>query len=183
MLASNLVSEPKLTWQVAKSSNIGKLFLVAASGLAAGFAVKKMILDSNPRQKIIDAARSQLGPQNPDKYWQDTQPALVGYPDKIAWCGGFALWALHQAGIAKDIGWKIGKGFTEINHLPRTSNPKPGDIAYFDQPYQHHAIVVSNIDGVLKTIDGNQPGNTVAERTRPTSSATAFYSIEPFLNA
>lgn len=147
----------------------------------AGLVVKKMFEEENPRQKIIDAARSQLGPQNPDKYWGLVQPALMGQPHKIAWCGGFALWAIRQAGIANDVMWKIGKGFTEVNHLPRTTEPKPGDIAYFDQPYQHHAIVVAVDSDKLHTIDGNQVGNTVAERTRPFDSATAFYSIEPLI--
>ncbi|HEX6826586.1 MAG TPA: CHAP domain-containing protein [Nitrospiraceae bacterium] len=133
----------------------------------------------HPRIRVVKAAASQLGVQNPDKYWSLVQPGLVG--TKSAWCGGFALWALKQAGLAPNTPWQIGKGFTEINGLPRTKNPLPGDIAYFDQPYQHHAIVTSN-DGLnVNTIDGNQAGNTVAVKTRPLSAATAYYSIQPFI--
>jgi hypothetical protein len=159
-----------------------KIGLFAASSLGAGLLAKNLLQKSDVRQKIVEIARSQLGPQNPDKYWAVVQPALMGNPTTISWCGGFALWALHEAGIAQNVMWKIGKGFTEINGLPRTKNPQPGDIAYWDQPWQHHAIVASVHDGMVTTIDGNQtPGESVQEKTRPLSSATAFYSIQPWI--
>jgi Putative peptidoglycan binding domain/CHAP domain len=168
------------TWEYAMklAAKLGIVFGAAAVGgvLTAVFSSK------NPRDKIVEIAKTQLGAQDPDKYWAVVQPALVN-SDK-AWCGGFALWALHKAGVAKDIIWQIGKGFTAINGLPTTKNPKPGDIAYLDQPFQHHAIVESfdPITKTVKTIDGNQTGNTVKTKTLTAKDWTAFYSIEPFLN-
>lgn len=142
--------------------------------------------DSDARQRVVDAARSQIGPQDPAKYWGETMPSLspaqvAQYAQSRAWCGGFALWAIKQAGIAPDLNWVDGKGF--CYQLPTTRDPQPGDVAYFDQPYQHHAIVVNVDGGTLYTIDGNQARNTVAERTRSVSSATAFYSIQPLIQA
>lgn len=154
---------------------------IAGAALLGGAAllVRKQVQPENPRIKVVRAAASQLGVQNPDKYWALVQPGLVN--SGKAWCGGFALWALKQAGLALNTPWQIGKGFTEVNGLPRTKNPQPGDIAYFDQPYQHHAIVTSNDGQTVNTIDGNQAGNTVAVKTRPLSAATAYYSIQPFI--
>ncbi len=137
-----------------------------------------------PREKIVDAALGELGDQNPDKYWGLVQPVMVG--SGAAWCGGFALWALKQAGLAPELDWTVGKGFifkgNDGKQLPTTKNPKPGDIAYFNN-LQHHAIVKS-FDGVtLETIDGNQgPGEKVTQRKRSPGEVTAFFSIEPLLN-
>jgi hypothetical protein len=134
--------------------------------------------DLRVRMQVVNAAISQIGPQDPQKYWLDVVPEHPGF--KGAWCGGFALWAIRQAGIAQDVHWEIGKGF--CYQLPITKNPLPGDIAYFDQPYQHHAIVESIQDDSVNTIDGNQPGNQVLRRTRPIETVTAFYSIDPFIH-
>lgn len=155
-----------------------KILLILGLVTGAIGVIIKMIT-GNPRDKIIRIAKTQLGVQDPDKYWAVVQPGLVN--SKAAWCGGFALWAIKEAGFAKDTIWQIGKGFTEINRLPRTKNPEPGDIAYYDQPFQHHAIVSSVKDGIVNTIDGNQPGGTVQEKQRPLNTATAYYSITPLI--
>jgi hypothetical protein len=41
--------------------------------------------------------------------------------------------------------------------------------------------VTANDGQTVSTIDGNQAGNTVAVKTRPLSTATAYYSIQPFI--
>lgn len=167
---------------------IGGLGLVALGAVVLGMGkreqVKRNQLDPKTpvegiRQTILSVASNEIGPQDPKKYWLDVIPEHPGFSG--AWCGGFTLWVLHQAGVAKDISWEMGKGY--CYRLPITNSPLPGDIAYFDQPYQHHAIVESIDGNVLNTIDGNQPGNTVARRTRPRDTVTAFYSIEPLLSA
>lgn len=132
----------------------------------------------NPRQAIVDAAASQIGVQDPAKYWGEVLPSAPGF--KGDWCGGFALWAVHQAKLAQGVNWEIGKGF--CYHLPITTEPRPGDIAYFDQPYQHHAVVEAVSAALVTTIDGNQSGSTVQRRTRPRKSVTAFYSVQPFID-
>lgn len=165
----------------------GKAALVGGVIAAIGGLFAAISLTSDKRAKVVRIARGELGPADPDKYWAVVQPKLMGNPTGISWCGGFALWALQQAGLAKDMIWHIWKGegshsgFAETYKLPRTKDPKPGDIAYFDQPFQHHAIVErNNGDGTVDTIDGNQkPGESVGEKKRvPIKSATAFYSIE-----
>jgi hypothetical protein len=159
---------------------------VAATYL--GIAVnerKRTMIDVDPkdidiRSRIVDAARAEIGLQDPSKYWSGVLSSGPPYPPH--WCGGFALWALKQAGIAADVDWQIGKGF--CYNLPIVKTPKPGDIAYFSK-LQHHAIVESiSPDGTtLVTIDGNQqPGESVAVRVRPVASVTAFYSIDPLIS-
>lgn len=129
------------------------------------------------RAAVVAAARGELGPtggsavRDPDKYWAVVCPALVG--SRAAWCGGFALWCLRQAGIC-DWNWEIGKGFA--SRLRTVSLPERGDIAYFAN-LQHHAIVVDVGGGLVTTVDGNQTNETVALRTRRIVDVTAFYSI------
>lgn len=128
------------------------------------------------RRLVVDIALSQLGVQDPDRYWAVVQPGLVS--TDAAWCGGFALWVLHEAGLTTRQ-WEIGKGF--LYKLPRTTSPLPGDLAYYDQPLQHHAIVeFVDTGGNVHTIDGNQTGETVARRTRQ-KSAGVYYSIQPMI--
>lgn len=159
-----------------------KTKVAIATGIAAALgATVTAIFSSDPRKKVVSIARGEIGPQNPDKYWAEVQPALMGNPTGIAWCGGNALWVLHKAGLT-DIMWEIGKGFA-AKHLPTTRDPKPGDIAYFDQPFQHHAIVEKVEGDSLYTIDGNQsPGEQVLPKIRKKNSATAFYSIQPLID-
>ena len=135
-------------------------FTALASTVIVGTLVNHIL--TSPRQKVVDAALGELGVQDPDKYWEVVQPQLV--KSNKAWCGGFALWALKQAGLAGDLIWHIGRGFAEVYRLPRTKNPQPGDIVYYDQPLQHHALVRrNNGDGTIDTIDGNQAVETVKE--------------------
>lgn len=129
------------------------------------------------RACVVSTAMSELGTDRWQKYC-DGETAVM--PSKrVAWCGIFALWVLHQCGLGKDFMWQYGKGFAY--RLPRTTDPKPGDIAYIDQPLQHHAIVKSVNGNMVYTIDGNQAGDKVAERVRLKKDITAFYSIQPLI--
>ncbi len=166
---------------------IGGLGLVTLGAVVLGMGKKQQMnrdaltpneFELDARHKVLFYASHEIGPQDPKKYWLDVLPEHEGFSGE--WCGGFTLWALHQAGLAKDINWEVGKGF--CYRLPITMEPMPGDIAYFHKPFQHHAIVESVDGNSVTTIDGNQPGNTVARRLRPRESVTAFYSIEPLIS-
>lgn len=136
--------------------------------------------DDARRQAVIAAARAELGHVGGDKYFAEEHPDYLGKSKD--WCGIFALRSLHQAGLALDRHWIDGKGFilTGVHPLPPTTNPKPGDLIYIDQPFQHEGIVES-IDGdMVHTVDGNTR-NTVATHARPRSTITLFYSIAPLL--
>jgi hypothetical protein len=132
------------------------------------------------RQAILAAAKAELGHVGGDRYFATEHPAYLG--TKTDWCGVFALWALHQAGLALDRQWIDGKGFilTGVHPLPATKNPQPGDLIYIDQPFQHQGLVQRVEGDRVFTIDGNTR-NTVAEHDRPRSSITAFFSIAPLL--
>ena len=102
----------------------------------------------------------------------------------LHWCGIFGLWGLHESGIALSVFWRMGGGFCEEQRLTRVKLPEPGDIAYFDKPFQHHAVVVA-VDadaGTFDSCDGNQPGDTVQHKTGiPLVKPTCFYSIAKLL--
>lgn len=128
------------------------------------------------RSRVVEAARSQVGLSDPSPYWTDT---LGPAPWPKSWCGAFALWALHKAGLARNLKWVIGVGF--LNHLPRTTSPKPGDIAYF-HANQHQAVVSSVTGNSVTLINGNGYGGKVTTSTSPISAVAGFYSIEGLIN-
>lgn len=138
------------------------------------------------RQAVLAAAVPEIGPDTPEKrikYWTSALGRAVTYEEirKLAWCGGFALWALHEAGLGKDKLWKIGAGFLlqKPHPLPTIKRPEPGDIGYQDAPYQHH-FIVEQVDGnLVHSIDGNQPD--VRRKVRAIGAGLTFFSIAPLL--
>ena len=133
------------------------------------------------RAKVVAIAESYVGPQDPDRFWSRVCPKLCGNPHGISWGGGFALSCLHEAGIT-DKPWTRGKGFLLTPpKLPRTNRPKPGDIAFFDEPVPHHAIVREVTEDVLFTVEGNHGAGleeVVELRERPLgTSGAVFFSI------
>jgi hypothetical protein len=144
------------------------------------------ILAAAPDQRaaVVAAAVSQLGNTDPTAYWQNvlaTHPAGGIHAD---WCGAFALWCLHQAGLALDWNWEIGSGFLLSNvhrSLPTTTDPKPGDVAYFDHN-EHEAIVELVTPSGVQIINGNGENGAVSRSTALRSSVTAFFSIAPLLS-
>jgi hypothetical protein len=158
-------------------------------GLAAvGTLVALLRGDSSPklspRQKVVQAARSQLGSNDKAKYWASSLPGQN--PAGLDWCGVFALWSLHQAGLALDWTWELGLGFLMTAHhkLPIVSTPQPGDIAYFTKN-QHEAVVLSvnTVNRTVELANGNGNGGVVSPSTIPWNSVTAFFSIDPLLGA
>jgi len=132
------------------------------------------------RALVVQSALGEVGSNNTSKYWNMVAPGAI-INKGTAWCGAFALWSLKEVGLAKNWFWQFGKGF--LYQLPITHNPQPGDIAYVDKPYQHHAVVHTvNSDGTVNLINGNGTDGKVSLSTQPTSHITAFYSIEPLVN-
>ena len=161
-----------------------KVLLAIGIGLLGGAAIGLIrpaaVNPGNKRAAVVKAAMGEVGSNDIQKYWSAAAPgALIA--KGTSWCGGFALWALKQVGLATNIFWEFGKGF--LYHLPITHSPQPGDIAYVAQPYQHHAVVESaNTDGTVNLINGNGEGGKVSLSKTPMSHVTAFYSIEPLIH-
>ena len=138
------------------------------------------------RARVVGRARSELGEQDPDKYWAVVCPALMGHEHDVAWCGGFVLWCLRQEGVCS-WDWEIGKGF--VWRLKATALPEPGDVAVFKKSPSgsvlwHHAIVERCDGGRVYTIDGNSmpaPREGVTAKDRPIDTNVTFYSIGSLL--
>ena len=152
------------------------LFAVLAAACTAIFTKPT---SERIRKRIVDiAVRESKGTPRVSTYWQDVlKPADQLTPPKD-WCGAFVLWVLHTAGIALDTKWAVGSGF--LSHLPKTVNPKPGDIAYLEH-LQHHALVTAVKDGQVSLMNGNGFGGLITPSTMPIVNVTAFYSITPYL--
>lgn len=140
--------------------------------------------------RLIEWARSQVGPQDPDRYWDLVCPELKGSPHDISWCGGFALsgWVTCLPGC-RDWRWIPRKGFL-IPHGVKTvvGIPAPGDIALWQwlngREVWHYAIVEDFRGGKVYSIDGNQgirPQELVEPRTRTLDTKPIFYSCKAYL--
>lgn len=152
----------------------------ALAALGAAYALWPV----DPRVRVTDAATGQLGVTDARRFWADVLPPgtpVSSYPKD--WCGAFALWALHQAGLGKGVLWEFGPpNYGFLYRLPHTNDPEPGDIAYFDHN-QHHAIVtdVGLPGGRLGLLNGNGTGGAVTASSIDPSEALGFYSIAPLI--
>lgn len=169
MLPRQILPKTPAGWAVAALGALG-----AAGSVWALWPV-------SPRLRVAQAALSQVGKGDASVYWADVLP---GYPPGSYpkdWCGGFALWSLHQAGLGKNLFWVIGLGFLSGN-LPETGVPQVGDIAYFDTN-EHEAVIVGvdYVRGTMDLVNGNGTGGVVSTSTTPISHAAGIYSIAPLL--
>ncbi len=154
--------------------------------------------EASIRDRVLQIAHQELGKVEASK--TDASGRRIGYerlleyfhlaapgewPDGVikfkrpgfpSWCGIFSVYTIKTAGI--DLGnWQMGKGVSAFNSLKVTNNPKPGDIGYIDQPYQHHCIVTEVSGDTVKSIDGNSGWySEVIEKTRPRSQFTGFFT-------
>lgn len=129
------------------------------------------------RARVVAAAKSQVGQKNLNVYFADAAPQYVG--GHAEWCGIFALWAMHQAGLLKSVQWKTGLGFLEtvVGRFPKVGVPQSGDVAYFTK-LSHHAVVESVNGDHVNLINGNGEGGVVSLSSPELAKATAYYSIQ-----
>jgi len=76
-----------------------------------------------------------------------------------SWCGIFAFWSLHKAGIPMPM-WQLGKSFLPPESAyPKGHVPKPGDIAY--KHLRSHFGLVVGMEGSnrVKSVNGNTAGD------------------------
>lgn len=140
---------------------------------------QNMLQPQGPRQRVISIARSQIGQGKGNEWKKYLQGVTDSIPkEKPHWCGIFATWVFHQAGLTSQK-WEWGQGISSI--LKLTNNPKPGDILYIHNPYNHHGIVERIEGNIVYSIDGNSMNGVVAENKRSIDSIDAFYSIGPLI--
>lgn len=142
--------------------------------------------DHEMRNRIVAQALSQLGATDPSPYWLDAFGSVPS--SKLAWCGVFALWVLRMVGLTTRK-WVTGKGFLYVDdaghstakpYLPIVKTPAMGDVAYFDKPFQHYALV-EEVDGdTVHLIAGNTP-NVGRQTTTLSSGKAVFFSVAPLL--
>ena len=115
-----------------------------------------------------------------------TQGSLAPMPH---WCGIFALWAVKTALIPAGFNagnWKMGYGLDRNYFYGLTSKPQKGDVAYKNEPYQHHAIVYDvqtdeTNKTIIETIDGNSgASSTITHNFHPIGHWSAFLSLKIF---
>jgi hypothetical protein len=146
--------------------------------------------DVAARLRVIEYASSQIGTTDPRPYWLDAYGFIPSPLGNYAWCGVFALWALRQARLTSRR-WVAGLGFIYVDANGKASKtpwlrqlapsevPAMGDIAYYDQPFQHYALVEEVSGDRVHVIAGNTPN---VSRSQPLlSKATSYFSIASIL--
>lgn len=135
--------------------------------------------NDDKRAEVLSIAAGELGNKDPSAYWLDTYGHLPEHA--YQWCGVFALWCFRQASLT-DWTWIAGRGFL-LNHDPDnlhpTLQPEPGDVAYFDKPFGHHALVQRREGDTLYLIQGNYglPGHVAESTASIAAKHPAFFSI------
>ena len=124
---------------------------------------------THAREWYVGRLLGEVGKDDPAPYW-----LKCGWkrPFPKNWCGAFALWGLHDAGLC-DWDWEFDpakKHYGFLYRLKQTTRPQTGDIAYFAK-HQHHAV----FDGLTQLINGNGSGGRVT--VTPSKQPTAWYSI------
>jgi hypothetical protein len=143
------------------------------------------IIDSSPnskREELVRVAASQIGEGAKDDGKMYFPGTVAFYPKtnkKIKWCGIFALWALHQVGLATGYKWKFD-GTSFLSGLKTTNDPKPGDFGYKNK--ENHHNIIEKVDGdQIRSINGNGTNGVVSRDVSPKSSYAAFYSLDNFI--
>lgn len=165
--------------------------LLALLAATTGLVIMNELKKEDPRRAlVVGNALSKLGVKDSTEFWADALApgtSTSDYPKD--WCGGFALWAIHGAGLGLDLNWRFQtatdarSGFL-IPNLRIVKKPEPGDVAYFEHN-QHHAIVESfdPNTGLVHLINGNGANGMVTQSTVPIGGVTAFFSLDPLLRA
>jgi hypothetical protein len=138
---------------------------------------------SEARLRVVACAENELDSTDPRPYWTDALGYIPEPMNRYAWCGVFALYCLRRAGLV-DWKWIVGRGFVYKDgkqRLPIVTKPEPGDVAYFDQPYQHYAIVEAVGSDGVHVIAGNTPN--VSRSVVPAGRDVVYYSIANLLPA
>lgn len=142
------------------------------------------MLPDDKRAEVLSIAAGELGTKDPSPYWLDTYGSVPEHA--YQWCGVFALWCLRQAGLT-EWKWIAGPGFL-LNHgsdnLRRTLQPEPGDVAYIDAPFRHHALVQRRQGDTVYLIQGNcgWPGHVAESTMSIKAKQPAFFSIAQWLD-
>lgn len=158
--------------------------------------------EAEARAEVVRQAELAIGPhpRGPEGdvfgYWREVLPSswtdeeVAQYAAVKHWCGGFDLRCIKRAGLAENATWRDGTGFVYPEGLPPTANPKPGDVAYRQNPWQHYAVFAADHGGgKFTTIDGN---STPADKDAPRVEGVyqhdhtsrrgwTFFSIAPLL--
>lgn len=117
----------------------------------------------------------------------------VGLGPGYAWCMAFVYWCTDMAAkrlelknpLVKTAGVLKQWNQTSLRKLPKTGNPKPGDIFIMDfgSGVGHTGFVEKVSGGLIYTIEGNtndegsREGYEVARRQRPISSIKGFIQL------
>ncbi|WP_328954573.1 peptidoglycan-binding protein [Kitasatospora purpeofusca] len=135
-------------------------------------------LDGSVRDKIVQAARSQLGVH---EWGNNCNP----YGPCEAWCALFASWAWRQAGVNFSTAFSGDFYYYGRNHgtlHSGLSNPQPGDAIVFGTGPQSTSTSVhvgliekAYADGTVDTIEGNSSDQVIRHHFSP--AARGAYAI------
>ncbi|WP_055526440.1 peptidoglycan-binding protein [Streptomyces graminilatus] len=141
-------------------------------------------LEGSVRDKIMQAARSQLGVE---EWGNNCNP----YGPCEAWCAHFASWAWQQAGINYHTSFSgdfyyYGRDHGTLRTDLRNAAPKPGDVMLFGSGPANTSTSVhvgliekDNGDGTVTTIEGNHNDRVERVTRRLVGGWPAYAIVSP----
>ena len=129
-------------------------------------------------QGILSRAASQIGTGEIPPGSNITKYGLWYGMLRAPWCAMFVSWVFYHEGMP--LPFQNGKGFAACVYGVagfkkkgqwHTSNPRPGDVVFFDWEggrFTDHVGIVESVngDGSINTIEGNTSNNRVERRRR-----------------
>lgn len=190
---ADAVSEPIRAWAMPLLVKLDDARAAAAATPGLGKAVGgvKNVFTVGPARRAVlewalrECERVARLPErvSPAIYWAVAAPGVKLSAAELkekSWCAGFALCSVKSAGFGFRTRWDfMGKGMG--SSIYPTTDPEPGDIAYFDKPNQHYAVIEAVSTDMLWLVNGNSTGKGVARSAVQRSKVSACYSIDRML--
>lgn len=187
------VSKPIQNWAQPLLANLDKARELAAATPGLGKAVGgvKNVFTVGPERRAVlewtlrECERVARLPErvSPAVYWDVAAPGVKLSAAELkekSWCGGYALCSVKSAGFGFKTRWDFnGRGMG--SSIYPTTDPEPADIAYFDKPNQHYAVIEAVSADMLWLVNGNSTGKGVARSAVQRSKVSACYSIARML--
>lgn len=147
----------------------------------------EIVIDYSLHERIIEAARNEIGTKTGKKYWDNLFNGSPGYVngDSTPWCACFVKWCFDKIGEGSRISGVKNKAYVPsyrawgLSNGLWTNTPSPGDIIIFryspSSSGSHIGFVESVNGNSITTVEGNTGRSNHGEVKRNTYNINSSY--------